>query len=402
MDFDFGARGRPGASGTEGYKSRRVSSYQTSLLASPRISVVGPKGGGFRCGAVAVICLLFPTVGAAASGASQPSLYEGVRTATLLGNSQAIAVSADGNLAYVGSGTDVAVVDLNTGQTVKRIPLHQTPQGFALSRNGTQLYVVADLEHNDGGGVTYSDGGSVVRVDLATSSVASRVNFPFSLTTAIAAATHRVYVANGGSIIGINISTFKVAEKISVPDGPNHLATSANGSALYGETGISSGAGIQNGSYFYAVNTVSRRVTTTVRGHFAPSSLTVIAPDRVAVSYDGSGVAAGNPSLQLLNGVGKVTASFQGTGSAGGAAIPASANVAYVDVTTGEIAVVDLRNLKEIATIRLGSEGFLGPGPIAISENGRKICLIDDSVGSEETMQIVSLNPATIPIPATT
>ena len=302
-------------------------------------------------------------------------------------------------MAYVGSGTDVAIVNLNTGQTVTRIPLHQSPQGFALSRNGTQLYVVADLEQDEGGGATYSDGGSVVRVDLATSSVASRVNFPFSLTTAIAATTNRVYVANDGSIIGINTATFKVAEKITVPDGPNYLATSVKGSTLYGETGFGSGAGIQNGSYFYAVNTVSRRVTTTVQGHFAPSSLTVVSADRVAVSYDGSGVAAGNPSLQILNSAGKVTAIFQGTGGAGGAAIPASGNVAYVDITTSEIAVVDLRTLKEIATMQLGSGGFLGPGPIAISENGKRICLIDDSVGSQETMQIVSMNPAGVPAP---
>ncbi len=210
------------------------------------------------------MCLLISTVGAAASSASQPSLYEGVRTAVVSGNSQVIAVSANGNLAYVGSGTDVAIVNLNTGQTVTRIPLHQSPQGFALSRNGTQLYVVADLEQDEGGGATYSDGGSVVRVDLATSSVASRVNFPFWLTTAIAATTNRVYVANDGSIIGINTATFKVAEKIHVPEGPNHLAPSVKGSTLYGETGLGSGAGIQNGSYFYAVNTISRRVTTTV------------------------------------------------------------------------------------------------------------------------------------------
>jgi YVTN family beta-propeller protein len=349
-----------------------------------------PKGLGFWCSVIAAICLIFPTIGvsaSSASSASRPSFYEGVRTAVLSGNSNAIVVSANGNLAYVGSGTDVAVVDLNTGQTVKRIPLHQSPQGFALSSNGTQLYIVADLEHNDGGGVTSADGGSVVRVDLATSSVVSRVSLPFSLTTAIAANTKRVYVANSGSIIGINTSTFKVAEKIPVPEGPNYLATSVKG--------FGSGAGIQNGSYFYVVNTVSRRVRTTVRDHFAPSSLTVVSADRVAVSYEG-GAGAGSPSLQLLSGVGKVTAIFQRPGGAGGAAIPASGKLAYVDTTTSEIAVVDLLTLKEIATIHLKSGSFLGPGPIAISENGRKICVVDNSPGSQETMQIVSVNPAGI------
>jgi len=315
----------------------------------------------------------------------------------VFGNSQAIAVSASGSLAYVGSGTDVAVVDLNTGQTVKRIPLYQSPQGFALSRNGTQLYVVADLEQDESGGATSSDGGSVVRVDLATSSVVSRVNLPFVLTTAIAASAKRVYVASYGSIIGINTSTFKVAEKIPVPEGPNYLAVSVKGSTLYGETGFGSGAGIQNGSYFYAVNTVSRRVTTTVQGHFAPTGLAVVSANRLAVSYDGGGAAADSPSLQLLNSGGKVTATFQGAGGAGGAAIPASGNVAYVDITTSEIAVVDLRSLKEIAAIQLGSGELIGPGPIAISENGQKICLIDDSLGSQATIQIVSVNPAGIP-----
>ena len=139
---------------------------------------MGPSGHALLLRSVSSL-----PIGAATSSASQPSLYEGVRTATLSGNSQTIAVSANGNFAYVGSGADVAIVDLNTGKTVKQIPLHQSPQGFALSRNGTQLYVVADLEQDEGGGATYSDGGSDVRVDLATSSVASRVNFPFWLTT---------------------------------------------------------------------------------------------------------------------------------------------------------------------------------------------------------------------------
>ena len=338
---------------------------------------------------------MLSVVGARASSASQPALYEGVRTTTLSANSQAIAISENSDFAYVGSGTDLVIVNLNTGQTVKSIPLHQSPRGLVLSRNGAQLYIVADLGH---GGV--SDSGSVFRVDLATSSVDARVNFPFSLTAAIATSTNRVYIANGASVIGINSATFKVAEKIPVPEGPNYLATAVKGSTLYGETDISSGAGIQNGTYLYAINTVSGRVTTTVKGHFAPSSLAVVAGDKLVVSYDGSGEATPNPSLQVLNSVGKVTAVFEGTEGAGGAAIPAKGDVAYVDVTTNQIAVVDLRTLKQIGSIELGNGGDvgLGPGPIAISANGRKICLIDDSGNSQkETMQIVSVNPAEVP-----
>jgi len=94
-----------------------------------------------------------------------------------------------------------------------------------------------------------------------------------------------------------------------------------------------------------------------------------------------------------MSGTGQLTATEQRGAGGTGVATSLGGHVGYVPTVQAGIVVLDLRNHKEIGTIQPGTVGLLGPGAIAISGNGRRLCLLDGGfLQPSGTVQVISLS----------
>ena len=169
--------------------------------------------------------------------------------------------------AYVansGSGT-VSVIDTATDAVVATVTVGTSPDGVAVSPDGSRVYVAS------------SGRGTVSVIDTATDTVAGTVNVgTFPVGVAVSPDGSRVYVANlgSGTVSVIDTATDTVAGTVNVGTSPVGVAVSPDGSRVY--------VANENSDTVSVIDTATDTVAGTVNvGTF---------PVGVAVSPDGSQV----------------------------------------------------------------------------------------------------------------
>lgn len=131
---------------------------------------------------------------------------------------QGVAVSADGSRVYVANyaGNSVSVVNTATTSVVATIPVPGTPKGLVLAPDGGRLY--AALTQQD----------KVVAISTATLSVESEVvvgDDPHSV--AITPDGYKALVTNGGdnTVSVLNLPAMAVSQTVPVGDDPGRIIT---------------------------------------------------------------------------------------------------------------------------------------------------------------------------------
>ncbi len=186
-----------------------------------------------------------------------------------------VAVTPDGNFAYVSLATDtVAVVSTATNSVVGSISVGQAPIGLAITPDGQFVYVAN------------SSWNSVWVIATSTNSIVAAISVGTGpISVAVTPDGASVYVANilSNNVSVINIATNTVVATISVGSGPGNLAIAPDGAFVYSSNYESGTVSVIN----TATNTVVSTIPT------APNS------GGIAVTPDGKSVyVSAGTSLQ--------------------------------------------------------------------------------------------------------
>ena len=137
-----------------------------------------------------------------------------------------IIATPDGKYVFVGNfkGTELLVVDSKKDEVVKSIPFDLPPSTFALSPDGSKLYITFhDLGTRDGKQVL-DQPGFVQELDVATLKPGAKMevgHFPLNMTVTQDAKTAVVDTTADGSIAVVDLAQMKVIRRIKTDEWPH-------------------------------------------------------------------------------------------------------------------------------------------------------------------------------------
>jgi YVTN family beta-propeller protein len=214
-----------------------------------------------------------------------------------VGSSPISVVATSNGKVYVansGGGT-VSVISTSTNKVTKTIQVGSSPQGLAVSPDGTKVYVA-----NSGSGtvsVINTSSDALVDTNPATWWAVDSITVGSSPTgLAVSPDGTRLYVANKGSgtVSVVNTANYTVAKTITVGSQPSGVAVSSDNKSVY-----VANTGTNNVTVIDATNAAGNTYTvikTTALG-------TGSSPSSVKFSPDGSlaYVAGGNDTISVLD-----------------------------------------------------------------------------------------------------
>jgi hypothetical protein len=137
-----------------------------------------------------------------------------------------IIATPDGKYIFVGNftGTELLVVDPGKDEVIKTIPFDLPPSTFALSPDGSKLYITFhDLGTRDGKRVLDLP-GFVQELDVATLKAGPKMevgHFPLNMTVTPDATMAIVDTTADGAIAVVNLSQMKVIRRIKTDEWPH-------------------------------------------------------------------------------------------------------------------------------------------------------------------------------------
>jgi DNA-binding beta-propeller fold protein YncE len=137
-----------------------------------------------------------------------------------------IIATPDGKYVFVGNfkGTELLVVDPRKDEVIKSIPFDLPPSTFALSPDGSKLYITFhDLGTRDGKQVL-DQPGFVQELDVATLKPGAKMevgHFPLNMTVTQDAKTAVVDTTADGSIAVVDLAQMKVIRRIKTDEWPH-------------------------------------------------------------------------------------------------------------------------------------------------------------------------------------
>lgn len=284
-------------------------------------------------------------------GASSASADAVTSTITLPDGANALnaVVSADSDTIYVSASGGVHVIDAATGTITAMIPVGSSPQGLALSPDGTML-------------VTANAGSANVTViSLVTNSVLGTVaagNGAFDV--AISPDSRFAYVANQVSspptVSIIDLTTLtNVGSITGVGSYPTGIALSADGSTLV------------TGNYLGANASIIDVATRTVLSNVALGT----AGSRVAISPDGAMAYMTNPDASTVSAIDLTTRTLSGTIAVGPQPwsvrfAPDGDDVYVAQLNSNYVSVIDVATNTVSSTIPTTA----GSSTLAVSPDG--------------------------------
>ncbi len=259
---------------------------------------------------------------------------------------------------------------------IATIPVGDTPQGVAVSPDGTRAYVT-----------NYQDDNSVSVIDTATNTVTTTVpvgSYPYGV--AVSPDGTRAYVANytassaSGTVSVINTATDTVTATIILTSGayPVDVALSRDGTHAYTAN--------FRGNSVSVIDTATRKVTATIAvGSF---------PEGVTVSPDGTHAYVNNINSKSVSVIDTVTNTVTATISFGyapeGVAVSPDGTRAYVTNYEG-VSVIDTATNTVTSTIPLVASGVEG---VAVSRDGS--CIYVTQKSSRGTVLVIDTATNTV------
>jgi DNA-binding beta-propeller fold protein YncE len=252
------------------------------------------------------------------------------------------AISPNGRIAVVTvygaqqPGNRLAVIDLATDSVIRTIDLgtYTRPHGAAFIGNSSDSVIV-----------TSESTRNVVLVDLRTGGMqAIGTNALGSHMVAINAAGTRAWTANIGSnsVSEIDVTERRLVRSFNVPTQPEGITVTPNGAEVW--------VGSNATGAVTVINTTSGTISHTITGATFPYRLTA-SPDgsRVAI-VDGQGdrLLVADVAQHAIVGTIVLT-------QPRGVAIHENNRTAYVTLASGQLAVVDIRNMNVIRTLAVQS-----------------------------------------------
>ena len=252
------------------------------------------------------------------------------------------AISPNGRIAVVTvygaqqPGNRLAVIDLTTDSVIRTIDLgtYTRPHGAVFIGNSSDSVIV-----------TSESTRNVVLVDLRTGGMhAIGTEALGSHMVAINAAGTRAWTANvgGNSVSEIDITARRLVRSFPVPTQPEGITVTPNGAEVW--------VGSNATGAVTVINTASGTIAHTITGATFPYRLTA--------SPDGSRIAIvdGNADRLLIADVAQH--SIVGTivlTEPRGVAINQNNRTAYVTLASGQLAVVDIRDMRVLRTLAVQS-----------------------------------------------
>jgi DNA-binding beta-propeller fold protein YncE len=252
------------------------------------------------------------------------------------------AISPNGRIAVVTiygtqqPGNRLAVIDLATDSVIRTIDLgtYTRPHGAAFIGNSSDSVIV-----------TSESTRNVVLVDLRTGGMqAIGTNALGSHMVAINAAGTRAWTANigGNSVSEIDVTGRQLVRSFNVPAQPEGITVTPNGAEVW--------VGSNATGAVTVINTTTGAISHTITGATFPYRLTA-SPDgsRVAI-VDGQGDRLLIADVAQHAIVGTIVLT-----QPRGVAINENNRTAYVTLASGQLAVVDIRNMSVIRTLAVQS-----------------------------------------------
>jgi DNA-binding beta-propeller fold protein YncE len=137
-----------------------------------------------------------------------------------------IIATPDGKYVFVGNfkGTQLLVVDPRKDEVVERIPFDLPPSTFALSPDGSKLYITFhDLGTRDGKQVL-DQPGFVQELDVATLKLGAKIevgHFPLNMTVTPDGKTGVVDTTADGALAVIDLAQMRVIRRIKTDEWPH-------------------------------------------------------------------------------------------------------------------------------------------------------------------------------------
>ena len=253
---------------------------------------------------------------------------------------------------YVPNEDDntISVVDISNNSVVATIPVASTPDGVAVSPDGTFVYVASES-----GFISVINTAS--NTVTATIPVGSRADFvAFSPDGSLAYVTHW-----GGDYVSvINTTNNTVVTDITVGSGSYSVAVSPDGSRAYVTNEFSGTVSV--------IDTANNTVVGTINVGNEPTV--------VAVSPDGTHAYVSNTASATVSVINTANASITATinvaGDPYGIVVSPDGSHVYV-ATTNSISIIDASSNSVTNTLSFGSE-TLG---IAVSPDGKHLYVSD-------------------------
>ena len=269
-----------------------------------------------------------------------------------------------------GNGT-VSVIDTATNAVVATVPVGYSPDGMAVSPDGSRVYVV----NTCGASSSCTGNGTVSVIDTATNAVIATVPVGYSpFGVAVSPDSSRVYVANlcgtsgncsgDGTVSVIDTATDTVVATVPAGASPYGVAVSPDGKRVYVTN--SNGAAINPG--VTVIDTVNDTVVATMTFPYYPGGVAVSpSGNRVYVaieSYNPVVLVIGTATNTVIGSINL------GTNFSRNVAVSPDGSEAYaVNTSRDSVSVIDTANNTVVAAVPVGASPFA----VAVSPDGSRV-----------------------------
>jgi YVTN family beta-propeller protein/VCBS repeat-containing protein len=297
-----------------------------------------------------------------------------IATVRVVPSPQGVAVSPDGTRVYVTSfldkaagGGSLSVIDTANNTAFATIAAGEYAMGVVFHPDGSRAYVANYQSGSVSVINTAVNGGALATtIKLATGTGTSPTDL------AISPDGSRLYTANfrGNSVSVINTATNKVIAVVAVGSSPRGLAVSPDGKRIYVTNLASNSVSV--------ISTATNQVTDTI--NVGPY------PDSVILSPDGSRayVVKGSGTVSVINTSTKQVTDVFSSSNGGGRGIAISPDGALLYMAQGgAVVVIDTASNQISATVPVG-----GVDSLAISRDGTRLYVTDRN---KKTMSVLSL-----------
>ncbi len=277
--------------------------------------------------------------------------------------------------AYVtnANGNTVSVIDVATNAVVATVPVGTTPEGVAVTPDGTLVYVTNTLDD------------TVSVIDAATNTVTATVvvgSRPFGV--AVTPNGTRVYVANelSNAVSVISTATNTVTATVLVGLDPRGVALTPDGTRVY--------VANFNSNTVSVISTATNTVTATVP--VGPG------PIGVAATPDGARVYVANQTSNTVSVISTATNTVIATVPVGGptaepaggvAVTPDGTRVYVAPGPSSTVSVISTATNTVTATVPVGTT----PGGLAVTPDGTRVYV--PNIGSS-TVSVISIATNTV------